>query len=91
MSAFDDVSYDQFKQSAAEFFRATKDGTASLDSVENGHKALAILYLNLSRECADWEINSAVITLELAGKRLMAYEMREDHLNPPLSAFAEMR
>lgn len=71
MCTFKDTSYNQFRKSAAEFFKATQDRTAcSHEQAENGNKALGLLYVG-GRGWTEQQDNSAVIILELATKRCM--------------------
>ena len=70
MSTFTNVSMDEYKKAASEFFRATMDRTAlNKDEVENGHKALTLLYFGHDRHWTEQEIYEACVILKLAGTR----------------------
>ena len=72
MTTFTNISYDEFRKSAAEFFKATLDRSSlTEEEADNGNKALGLLYFGHSNDWTEQEINSSVIILELAMKRCM--------------------
>jgi len=75
MTTFSNISEDEFRKSAAEFFRATQDRAAiKPDQAENGFKALTLLYFGHDESWTERQIDSAVIILKLAGKRVCEVE-----------------
>lgn len=78
MSTFEKVSYQEFKENAGEFFRASsldKEGV-TFDQVDNGFKALTLLYFGHDDNWTENEVDQAVIVLELAGRRHTEHEIR---------------
>lgn len=76
MTTFTDITNEQFKKSAGQFFRATSEITeADLDSAVAGHKCLTLMYLGRADDWTEREEYEATITVELAGKRLMEIEL----------------
>lgn len=61
------MTYPEYKEIAAEFFRKLKTPNRTKESIELGLKCLGIGYLNLKG--SDIEIYQAQILLELANKK----------------------
>jgi len=74
---FEDIKWDYFKIQASEFFKTTEKHGCSLESAENGHKALALMYFGHADDWSDREINEASILIDLAGKRLLEIELKD--------------
>lgn len=72
MSTLHNVSYDQFKAAASEFFALTQRGQqVTHEEAESGFKALSIFYFNGSNEWSEFELYSAAVILELASTRCL--------------------
>lgn len=70
MPTFPNITYDEFRKNATEFFCATQDRSSlTHEQAENGNKALGLLYIGGNAAWTDQEINSAALILELATKR----------------------
>jgi len=69
-------TYKEYYAMAGEFFKATKNST-DYASVKNGHKCLALAYLNLYDQTEN-ENHQAIIILEMATKRLIEAELSID-------------
>jgi hypothetical protein len=69
-----EVSYEQFKVMASEFFNNTKGVT--LEEAKNGHKCLVLAYLVMTDldDLSSYNRSAVDIILELAGKRLLEIE-----------------
>lgn len=76
MTTFTNVSENEFRGAAAEFFRATQDRSAIRpDQAENGHKALTLMYFGGHESWSEVQIHSAALILELAAKRVFEVEL----------------
>ena len=66
MSEFSDLTYDQFAARASEFFKTP----GAFNEIENGIKALGIIWLN---RCVwtDNQVLQSMVILDLASKRLL--------------------
>lgn len=76
MTTFSNVSENEFRGAAAEFFRATQDRSAIRpDQAENGHKALTLMYFGHHESWSEMQVYSAVLILEMAAKRVFEVEL----------------
>ena len=72
MTTFNNVSNDEFKKSASEFFQATQTPLSlSPEQVDSGHKALVLLYFGHDDDWTERQVNEAVMIIELAGNRCL--------------------
>lgn len=81
VSIFKDISYDEFRKSAAEFFRALhrKEDPFTTEQLNNGYKCLGLLYMGHAEDWTDLEEHQAVIILEAATKRCIEAEAKNLH------------
>lgn len=83
MSTFENVTYNDFRESAALFFRSTESTTKiTLDQAENGFKALSLLYFAGAEDWLTHQVHEACIILDLAAKRVFEIqyaEIRKQH------------
>lgn len=76
MTTFQNVTEDEFRKAASEFFKATHDRAAIRpDQAENGHKALTLMYFGHHESWSEMQVHSAVLILELAAKRVFEVEL----------------
>ncbi len=72
MDVFKNVTNDQFKRQAVEFFRMTEaKQSVSFGQAVNGNKVLSLLWLNRNNDWTDQEIIESMVILNLAQKREM--------------------
>jgi hypothetical protein len=65
MTTFTNVSYDQFKQVTAEFFRDAKTN----EEIIHGAKCVVLHYFGHDESWTDYQIMEAVILLEMVGRK----------------------
>ncbi len=78
MSPFKDVSYKQFTESAATYFKETQKKSCILASAVNGFKALILLYFGHDKHWTSNEVNDSVDIIKSATKRLILLEKRNE-------------
>jgi len=71
MTTFQNISYQDLKEAAAEFFRRSE--TADADMLECGFKALTLLYL-AADQLSELEESQAHDLLSLAARRLDSHD-----------------
>ena len=76
MSPFNNVSFKQFKESAATYFEATLDESCSAESAHCGFKALTLLYFGHSDNWTADEVNESVVLIERAAQRIVEIETK---------------
>jgi hypothetical protein len=64
--------------SAATFFEATQHVKCSVESAQNGFKAITLLYFGHSENWSSDEVNESVEIIKSAAKRLITVEKRHD-------------
>lgn len=75
MSPFgNDVSFKQFKDSAETFFKMATCDDCSTDSVDNGFKALELLYFGHSDNWTHEEINESIELMKTAARYMVHIE-----------------
>ena len=78
MSPFKDISFKQFKESAATYFEATLSEECSAASAHNGFKALTLLYFGHSDNWTADDVNESVKLIEAAACRIVEIEKRNE-------------
>ena len=79
MSPFgDDVTFEQFRESAETFFKSAEADDCSVESVTNGFKALELLYFAHGDDWSHEEINESIELMKNAARYLVHIEDDND-------------
>ena len=70
----DDVSFVQFKASAVTFFKSAEDDDCSAESVNNGFKALELLYFAHGKDWTHEEVNESIELMKIAARLMVHIE-----------------
>ena len=65
-------------ESASTYFEATQHNKCSVDSAENGFKAISLLYYGHSDNWSSHEVNESVEIIKSAVRRLITVERRNE-------------
>lgn len=75
MSPFgNDVSFEQFKVSAVSFVETAEGADCSKESVNNGFKALELLYFAHGKDWTHAEINESIELMKTAARHMVHIE-----------------
>ncbi len=80
-----EVSTDEYRKSAGEFFRALKDETTTLEQADNGFKCLGLMYFGLKDDEFENEMlqqiktNESVQILKMASNQLTEWKLEHNH------------
>jgi len=77
MTTFTDVTVEQFRSEAGQFFREVSSGALSIEQVRNGSKCLTLLYLGHADNWTDWQRDDAVTILTLAMREAITAEVKD--------------
>jgi hypothetical protein len=78
MSPFgNDVSFEQFSTSAETFLKMAECADCSKESVQNGFKALELLYFAHGKDWTHEEINESIELMKTAARHMVHIEDKE--------------
>jgi len=79
MSPFgDNVSFEQFKASAETFFETALCEDCTKESVNNGFKALELLYFAHGKDWSHEEVNESIELMKTAARHMVHIEDNDD-------------